>query len=48
MPKIENTLAVLWMLRSGEKVTQTCIDRVSKDTSIMLISTEEGKLCMRG
>jgi N-acetylglutamate synthase-like GNAT family acetyltransferase len=27
----------------GKKVTQTCIDRVSKDKSIMLISTEEGK-----
>jgi len=27
----------------GKEVTQTCIDRVSEDTSIMLISTEEGK-----
>ncbi|MGA4722209.1 GNAT family N-acetyltransferase [Fictibacillus nanhaiensis] len=27
----------------GKEVTQTCIDRVSTDTSIMLISTEEGK-----
>ena len=27
----------------GKKVTQKCIDSVSKETSIMLISTEEGK-----
>lgn len=27
----------------GKKVTQKCIDSVSKDTSIMLISTEDGK-----